>query len=82
MSGDLVNDSIYYLIIDKHNHNIKKYVFSDCVINFLIGRNYKDYIILKSKHDKIKVYDDYKTLDELDQQLDSDTFNKEYSYLP
>lgn len=57
-------------------------MFSDCVINFLIGRNYKDYIILKSKYDKISVYDNYKTLDEIDQQLDSDTFNKEYSYLP
>ncbi len=82
MKTPLVNNSIYYLIIDKHNHNIKKYVFSDCVVNFMIGRNYKDYIILKSKYDKISVYDNYKTLDELDQQLESDTFNKGYSYLP
>ena len=76
------NNSIYYLIIDKQEETLRKFVFSECVTNFLTGRDYKDYIVIKSKYGKITLYENYNNLDELEQQLHYDTFDKEYSYLP
>lgn len=74
------NNGIYYLIIDKQEETLRKFVFSECVTNFLTGRDYKDYIVIKSKYGKITLYENYNNLDELEQQLHYDTFDKEYSY--
>lgn len=74
------NTDIYYLVIDKEDNTLRKFVFSECVTNFLTGRNYQDYIVIKSKYGKITLYENYENLDELEDQLHYDTFDKEYSY--